>query len=116
MRKPEAALSVSLSDLAGAALEERFQAVIAQVLENLMDPNTNHKKARKVTVVFSLKANEARQFINLDIDVVPAFAPLETLRSGLLLKTDGSGFTIAAELVQEELPLQDNVTTFKKGN
>lgn len=114
MRSPDADMPITLSELADGAVEERFKLTIARVLENLMDPNTSHKKARKVTVTFTLKTNEARQFAEYDVSVVPTFAPAAPVQGGLLLKTDASGFTVAVEPKQEKLPLE-NALPFPKG-
>lgn len=39
---------ITLNNLANGALEERFNDVLANVLENIVGPNTDHKKARKI--------------------------------------------------------------------
>jgi hypothetical protein len=47
--------SVTLSNLCGGAVEERFQREFAEVLENVGDVNTDPEAKRKITLEFTLE-------------------------------------------------------------
>jgi hypothetical protein len=49
-----------LSDLAGGAVEERWQAELHKALENIEDPNTDARKAREITIKVTILPDETR--------------------------------------------------------
>ena len=59
---------IDLNTFASGALAEKVNIELQKVLENISDPNTDHKKARKVTVTMTLKANERRNLANVLVD------------------------------------------------
>ncbi len=53
-------MPIDLSNLAEGAVHERFNQEFQKVIENLADPNTNPAKARKVTMIVTIKGDENR--------------------------------------------------------
>jgi hypothetical protein len=60
---------ITLSTIAGGALEERFEEKLREVLANMMDPNTPTTTTRKVVMTVSLKPDEKRTRCDIDISV-----------------------------------------------
>lgn len=59
---------VTLDTLAGGAARELWQREWERVLENIMDPNTDPKAARAVTLTVTVKPDEDRQAVVVSID------------------------------------------------
>ena len=62
-------MDLSFSTLAGGGVEEKLQYALSEVAANIADPNTDAKKARKITMTIALKPNESRMVANVDINV-----------------------------------------------
>lgn len=78
-------LALNLTDLANGAVQEKLNYAIVQVAENILDLNTDAKKARKVTITLSMKPNENRDTVALDTDVKTTLAPQVSVASTLLV-------------------------------
>lgn len=65
----------SLSDLMDGGVEERFNAALAEVWENVYDPNTDAKKPREVNLKIKITPNERRDSCDFRVSVVPKLAP-----------------------------------------
>ncbi len=83
---------VNLEEIAGGALQEIAAQAIADVVENMQDPNTPWKPKRMVTIKLGFTQNEERNDATMQISVekkTAAVKPVETkfsigknLRSG----------------------------------
>lgn len=89
---------IDLNTFAGGALAEKVNIEVQKVLENIADPNTDHKKARKVTVSITFKANEKRNLANVVIDTKSALTPSLGVESELIIDYTSSGEVTGAEL------------------
>lgn len=85
---------VDLEKFASGALSERFNMAYQEVLENIMDPNTEFKVKRKVTLELSFKATEDRELSMVDISTKTKLAPTSTR---ILIDRDGNGNVVASE-------------------
>lgn len=65
----------NLEEFAGGALSAQVNKALRQVTENIMDPNTDPKKARKITVTITMKANENRNFTTTGVETKTTLAP-----------------------------------------
>lgn len=65
----------SLSDLMDGGVEERFNTAIAEVWENIYDPNTEARKTREVNIKVKITPNERRDSCDFRVSVVPKLAP-----------------------------------------
>lgn len=89
---------ISLADLAEGAVEERFNQELQKVLSNIADPNTDPKKARKITVTVTLKANEKRDIVSTTIDAKSNVTPAYAISTMIVLGQDNNGRVVGQEL------------------
>lgn len=72
---------VSLEQIMGGGLQEQFSKSFNKVIENLADPNTGFKEARKITIELKFTQNEARDDVSCAVSVkekLAAQAPMQT--------------------------------------
>ena len=72
---------VSLEQIMGGGLQEQFCKAFERVIENLADPNTSFKEARKITIELKFTQNEARDDVSCAVSVkekLEAQAPMQT--------------------------------------
>lgn len=90
-----------LDDLMGGALTERFVDGIKEVAANIADPNTDPKKARKITVTATFKPSEQRDVINMTTEVKTALAAPVPVATSVLMDSDNNGVVTLAEITKE---------------
>lgn len=82
---------ISLEQIMGGGLQEQFAKSFGRVLENLADPNTSYKDARKITIELKFAQNEARDDVACAVSVkekLATQAPMQTMFAiGKNLKT-----------------------------
>ena len=61
--------NISLSTLAGGALQEKFNIEFGKIMENIRDVNTDHKIKRKMNIEISFVSSEDRELAMADINV-----------------------------------------------
>jgi hypothetical protein len=91
--------NINLSTLAGGAVGERINIELQKVAENVQDPNTDWKKARKVVVTITLKPDEEREIALVSADVKTTLAPAHGIATKIIFGVEKDGSTVAAELV-----------------
>ena len=72
---------VSLEQMVGGALQEQFTKAFDRVVDNLHDPNTSFKEARKITIELKFTQNEARDDVSCAVSVkekLAAQSPMQT--------------------------------------
>jgi hypothetical protein len=72
---------VSLEQIMGGGLQEQFTKAFERVVDNLADPNTSFKEARKITIELKFTQNEARDDVSCAVSVkekLAAQAPMQT--------------------------------------
>lgn len=72
---------VSLENMVGGALQEQFTKAFDRVVDNLADPNTSFKEARKITIELKFTQNEMRDDVSCAVSVkekLAAQAPMQT--------------------------------------
>lgn len=72
---------VSLEQVMGGGLQEQFSKAFDRVIENLSDPNTPFKEARKITIELKFNQNEGRDDVSCAVSVkekLAAQAPMNT--------------------------------------
>ena len=89
---------LSFTTLAGGGVEEKLQYALDEVAANIADPNTDAKKARKVTMTLTLKPNEQRNIATLDIDVKTSMVAPKGISTILMIDRDEKGKAVAAEI------------------
>lgn len=88
---------ISLSTVANGAIEERINIALQEIVNNIVDPNTDYKKKRKLSITMTFTPREDRDFTSVAFDVKPTLAPQKTVETGLLIDFDGNGEAVAAE-------------------
>ena len=66
----------NLEKFAGGKLSAQINKALLDVTENILDPNTDDSKARKITVTISLKPNKNRDYIATSVETKTALAPV----------------------------------------
>ncbi|GGA31923.1 replication terminator protein [Psychrobacillus lasiicapitis] len=89
---------IDLNAFAGGALAEKVNIELQKALDNIADPNTDHKKARKVAVTITLKANEKRNLANVIIDTKSTLVPAVGVETELIIDYTPDGSVTGAEL------------------
>ncbi|MEZ7173612.1 replication terminator protein [Sporosarcina sp. OR05] len=89
---------IDLNNFASGAVAEKFNIELQKVLENIADPNTDSKKARKVTLVVTLKPNDKRNLANVSVEAKSSIAPPQPIGADLLIDMDKNGRVTGAEL------------------
>jgi len=80
---------VSLSNLAGGAAVERFDAELERVLENISSPETKIKKARKITLEVSIVPSADRSLGAISINCTSKLVGMEVFEHSVELVQEG---------------------------
>lgn len=62
-----------LSRLMGGAVQERWEDALGRMTRNILDPNTEPRRARKITMVLTIKPTESRDGGEMSFDVKESF-------------------------------------------
>jgi 5S rRNA maturation endonuclease (ribonuclease M5) len=95
----------NLETLAGGAFTERVNQALKEVAENIVDPNTDHKFKRKVTIDLTFITKEDRDLTEVDIVAKTKLAPRTAVHTKILLDKDFDGEVIASEF-RKQIPGQ----------
>ncbi|WP_078392046.1 replication terminator protein [Shouchella patagoniensis] len=89
---------VDLNEFANGAVIERFNIELQKVLENIADPNTDPKKARKLTLTVTLKADGERDIASVGIQAKSTLSPAKDIETKIVIDQDGAGKITGKEL------------------
>lgn len=92
---------LTMSNMARGALSEQFETELEKVLENIMDPNTEAKKPRKITINMEFKPNEQRNMAQIKCQAKSVVVPANTVETAIIIGKNNDGGIEAAELGQE---------------
>ncbi len=98
---------INILEMMNGAIQERVDYELARIMKNCKDLNTDHKKARTLTIELSFKPTEARDSLAVKIDVKSKLASVKALDSTLLL-----GGTETEPIVMEYVPQVPGQRTF----
>ncbi len=87
---------LSLATLKGGAAIEMVDEAIQELLENIVDPNTDATTKRKVTLSLTLAPDQERESMHIKIDVRSSFAPHEAVGTIAFISHTRDG-VVAAE-------------------
>lgn len=79
---------ISMDDLCGGALLQKFNMEMMKIGQNIMNPNTDAKKPRKLTISLTFKPDESRQVIQTSIATSSSLAPLQPISTTMLAGQD----------------------------
>lgn len=89
---------MDLNGFANGALKERFEEEMQKILENLADPNTDPKKARKLTVSVTVKGDETRDLAFASVQAKSSLAPARDIQTKILIDRNNAGRVVGNEL------------------
>ena len=76
---------VSLEQIMGGGLQEQFGKAFDRVIENLADPNTGFKEARKITIELKFTQNEARDDVFCAVSVKEKLAAQAAMSTAFMV-------------------------------
>ena len=104
---------ISLDKFAAGALAERANQAIQTVLENIKDPNTDHKIKRKVTLELTFVTDEAREMTQVHVLAKTKVAPQSPVSSVILIDRDVNGDVLGTEF-RKQIPGQQAIIVDKE--
>ncbi|MGE4274078.1 MAG: hypothetical protein AB7E31_14650 [Desulfitobacterium sp.] len=93
---------VNILELAKGAIQEQINLELAKVMDNIVDPNTDAKTARKLTISLTLKPDENREIISCAAQAKSTLAPIKSISTTIIVGTDKDGNPVAAELTKND--------------
>lgn len=97
---------VSLDELAGGALRERFCQALQEILTNIDDPNTDHK-ARKILVEVLLEPSKDRTQVGIALKVDTKPRHREEVETVLFIERRGPDSFRVGEYNPKQMRLGD---------
>ena len=101
-------IDINLERLADGAFAEKVKMGIAEVLQNIKDPNTDWKKKRKLTVELTFSSREDRELSAVEILTKPKLEPAKPIGTTFIMGTDGTGGILASEF-RNQIPGQSTM-------
>ncbi|GEO70509.1 hypothetical protein [Levilactobacillus acidifarinae] len=98
MSKQQKLINVDLTELANGAIQEKLDHTMKDVMTNILNPNTDAKKKRKVTITLTMAPSENRDTLTLDAQVKAALVPENAATTTVLVGRNDSGYIEANEL------------------
>ena len=87
----------SLSDLMDGSVEERFNAELDKVWQNVFEPNTDPKKTRTLTLKVKIIPNERRDSCDFRVNVTSSLVPYTDMSQTVMLSVGADGTIMATE-------------------
>ncbi len=105
--------TVELKNIAGGALQAKFNKAMEAVVANLLDPNTPSKDKRKITIEMTFVTDEERTQVASTVSVKQKLAPLHPINTqfgiGKDLKDGGNFIEEYGQHLPGQLALNENV-------
>ena len=105
--------AVELKNIAGGALQAKFNKAMEAVVANLLDPNTPSKDKRKITIEMTFVTDEERTQVASTVSVKQKLAPLHPINTqfgiGNDLKDGGNFIEEYGQHLPGQLALNENV-------
>lgn len=111
-----------LDTLMGGAVAEKMRTALAEVFQNIYDPNTDPTAKREVTLTLSVKPNTSRDVANMTVQAKTKLAPAHPADGTVYLHRSDNGTITATEKLAQvpgqidmagEETLLPNVITFE---
>lgn len=94
--------TVSILEMAKGAIMEQFDVEVGKVISNILDPNTEPKKKRTITLTVDFIPDDYRQNITVQATAKSKLLPNNAIKTGLFIGADvGTGELQATELVPQ---------------
>ncbi|MGE5631600.1 MAG: hypothetical protein ACM3TR_10960 [Caulobacteraceae bacterium] len=92
---------LTIANIARGALVEQFEVELEKVLDNIVDPNTDPKKVRKIQINMEFKPNEKRNMAEIKCQTKSNLVPANTVETAITIGKGTDGTIAAAELDSE---------------
>lgn len=79
---------LDLKNIAGGALQEKTDAAMRKVLDNMQDPNTPWKAKRHITIKIAFTQNEDRDDAAVELSVDTKLAPVSPVQTRMSIGRD----------------------------
>lgn len=97
-------IKLDLSQIGEGGLQEKVDKELEKVFDNILDPNTETKTARKLTITLTMKSDDSRQTIATAMEVKSTLAPQKSVATTVLVgQKDG---TVYANELKSTVPGQ----------
>ena len=106
MSKNKQLINFSLSEIAEGAVQAKFAKEVERVCENILDPNTDAGKKRKITLTLTYVPNEQRNSVDVGVEAKSILAPQVGTSTTMLLGRDMNTGFIAANELKSNVPGQ----------
>lgn len=84
--------AMTLTTICGGAVEEKFQSALSDVTRNILDPNTDQKKKRTITIRLTLSLSKTDVgAIDVKADVTKKLEPHKAAKTSLLIDMEPGG-------------------------
>lgn len=100
MKKRNAKSSINLEKLANGAFTEKLNEALAQVAENIQNPNTDASTKRGITVNIKFQPSKNREMVSTTIQVTTKLAATEAIETQMVMGTNRTGEIEIAEYGQ----------------
>jgi len=105
---------VSLLNLNGSVITEKFNAAMRKVLDNIADPTVKADAVRKIKIEIRIKPDEDRSNAQTEIDCDPVLPKPRPSKSFIYLSLDEDGVK-ATVSTAHQLSLRDELENRKQG-
>ena len=105
---------LSINTLCGGAVQEKINRALRRVSDNILDPNTEAKKKRKIVLELTFEPNEDdREDVSVDASVTWKLAPEEKSHTQIFISHDANRDTVTiTEHVKGQLRGQMSLDDF----
>lgn len=98
---------INIAEIAKGALIEQTDGEIQKILDNILDPNTDPKKKRTMTVKIAFTPiGEDRELAKIDIQTTSSVVPYNAVSTNICLGRDATGNAVAMEYMKGTVPGQ----------
>ena len=101
------ARKINLETFCGGAFSEQLNRVLAQINQNIQDPNTDPEKVRTLTCTIKFKPDEDRRIVKAEIQAKASLVPADSVKTTLISGKDiRTGTVEMSEYDDGQLPGQ----------
>ena len=93
---------VNILELAKGAIQEQINGEVDRVMANILDPNTDAKATRKLSITLTFKPNENREVVSCSAQAKSTIAPIKAITTSIFVEADKSGKPRASELTKND--------------
>lgn len=95
-------IETSVLEMAKGAILEQIDNESAKIMSNILDPNTDATKARKLTITLTFKPDAKREFISCEAQAKSTIAPIMPIATRMILEADKDGLPKAMEITRDD--------------